>query len=340
MPTVSRQRVASNGPALTRGKAAADDILADAIDVSTLAPPWIKFLVYGANGVGKTRLACTFPKPLLLVSFEPQDSGGATTVVQMGGIKLIRPGTIERAQKLAERLRAGDAICDLPDPRYNGKRYQSLVFDSVTSYQQMLLQELMGWDEPAVQVGFGDVPTDTYRNRAEHTKQCLRMWINLPYHTVFTGKEKDHNPPKEEKVNPNTGKVQPDMRPKFVRGIQQESAVSVDLGGGAAGWVLDAVPYFGRLYMDREMEAREVKGVGNAPATTRYVETGKFVRALRCSYHPNFAARFQSAADVPDEIVNPTYEKIAAVIAGQPMPEDGPPATKPATRPANRPTAR
>lgn len=293
--------------------------------------------MYGSNGVGKTRLSCTFPKPLLLVSFEPQDKeGGAQSVKKIPGIKFVQPRSVERTAKLAEQLMRGP-LCDLPDPAYKGKPYQTVVFDSVTSYQQLVLQELMGWDAPAEQVGFGDVPSDVYRQRAELLKQHLRAWINLPMHTVFTGKEKDHNPPKEDRVNEKTGKVQPDMRPRFVRGMQQESIVSVDLGGGAAGWLIDAVPYFGRLYMDREVVAKKQKGIGDAADGVRLVETGRFIRTLRCSYHPNFVARFQSAEDVPDEILSPTWEKIKAVIDGRPIPggngPDGTNAAVPAPRP-------
>ena len=336
MPTVTRQRPGVNGPVARIVPGDPDDVLGSGIAVGEIESTHLKMLVYGANGVGKTRLACTFPKPLVLVSFEPQDKeGGAMSVKHIPGIKFVQPRTMERTVKLAAQL-AAKPLCDLPDPAYRGKPYQTVVFDSVTSFQNVLLQELMGWDAPAEQVGFGDVPPDVYRRRAEEIKQYLRAWINLPYHTVFTGKEKDHNPPKEEKVNERTGKVQPDMRPKFVRGLQQESIVSVDLGGGAAGWLIDAVPYFGRLYMDREVIAKKQKGIGDAPDMVRMVETGRFIRALRCSYHPNFVARFQSAEDVPDEITHPTYERIAAVIAGKPLPEPSRPAG-PAAKPPAKP---
>ncbi len=290
-------------------------MLASAVDVTTLRSQWLHMLVYGNNGVGKTRLASTFPKPLLLVSFEPQDEGGALTVAATPGVKFIRPGSTERARQLADELAGGDAVCDLPDPKYRGKRYQSLVFDSVTSYQQLKLQELMGWDQPAVQLNFGDVPGDVYRERAEVVKQHLRSWVGLPYHVVFTGKEKDHNPPKEERVNEKTGKVQPDMRPKFIRGLQQTSLVSVDLGGSAAGWLLDAVPFFGRLYMELELVPKKTKVLGEERTEMR--ETGRYVRALLCSYRPPFVARFQSCRDVPDVILNPTYERISAAIDGK-----------------------
>lgn len=335
MPTVTRQRPGANGSTFQPAPADSDDVLGSGIAVSDIKSILIKMLVYGQNGTGKTRFACTFPKPLVLVSFEPQDEGGALSVTHIPGIKFVRPRTIERTVKLAAQL-AKKPLCDLPDPAYNGKPYQSVVFDSVTSYQNILLQELMGWDVPAEQVGFGDVPPDIYRRRAEEIKQYLRAWIDLPYHTVFTGKEKDHNPPKEEKVNERTGKVSPDMRPKFVRGLQQESVVSVDLGGGAAGWLIDAVPYFGRLYMDREVVARKQKGIGDAADGVRMVETGRFIRALRCSYHPNFVSRFQSAEEIPDEIIHPDYNRVAAVIAGKPMHEPAP-ATRVVAKPPARP---
>lgn len=302
MPTPVKQRPGGNGPA-SRIPARAGSVLSRAVPVQELEAVLIKMLIYGQNGVGKTTLACTFPKPLLIVSFEPASTGGALSVRRMPGVHYLRITSTTEERQLLDELR-GENL------------FKTHVVDSVTSYQDMKLQEIIGKPLPA-QLNFGAVSGDQYRERAEVTKQGLRDWANLGSHTVFIGKEKDHNPPKEERVNERTGKTQPDMRPRFLRGMQPESFVSVDLGGGTAGWLQDACDYVGRLYMDREME--RVVSQMQGREVVNAVETGRFIRALRISYHPNFMSRFRSDQPdkLPEAIPNPTFDKILAAIEGR-----------------------
>lgn len=283
-------------------------MLAGAVPASEIMDLWVKMLLYGPNGVGKTTLACGFEKPLLLVSLEPgkATAGGARSVRRIPGVTHLRitaadtETVSEKFVRLAHELRERNP-------------FRTVVIDTVTGLQDIVLQEILGLDELPVQLNFGGVSGDAYRDRSEKCKTYLRPWLDLPCHTIFVGNERDHNPPKEERVNEKTGKVQPDMRPRFIRGLQQESFVTVDLGGGAAKWLMDGCDYICRLYMDRELKTIKV---GNGTDT---VETGRFVRALRIGYHPNFAARFRSDVPegTPEAITDPTYEKIMAAIAGR-----------------------
>lgn len=303
-------------------RAAPGSVLSKAIPASEIRDTWVKLLLYGPSGTGKTRLSGTFEKPLLFLALERTPSGGALTVRGMPGITVLRPGTrspdpdrearfedpidgalfVEEMDRLAAELKAHNP-------------FRTVVIDHVSVFQDYVLEKIVGRRLPE-QIGFGTVSGDHYRDRAEATKQMLRPWVDLPCHTVFIGKEKDHNPPKQESVNPRTGKVQPDMRPRFIRGLQQESCVMVDLGGGSADWLVNACDYVCRLYMDREVTRVETEI--NGETVVDYQQTGRFVRALRVGYHPNYMARFRSdATDLPEAIINPTYEKIVAAIDGR-----------------------
>lgn len=306
MPTV--RRVAPNPQPTKNGmvQQPGSGLLTQAIPVSQLQQPRIKMLIYGANRVGKTYLACTFPKPLLLVSFEPTESGGATSVAsdRFDGVSYLHLDSPQKGYELCNEL-----VQVRPFP------FRTLVIDSVTSYQDDVLQEVIGLNKLPAQLNFGAITGDQYRERAEKTKEGLRAFKNLPCHIVFLGKEKDHNPPKEEKTNSRTGKVQPDMRPRFLRGMQQESFFSVDLGGGSVGWIQDVCDQIGRLYFDKEVRTYEKMIAGRKEVYEE--ETGKHIRCLRTLYHPNFAAGMRSPhGSVPEYIEEPTYEKIQAVIDG------------------------
>lgn len=324
MPKATRVAPPRNGP-VAAYKAPEGSVLAESIPVGDVRDLYIKMVLYGDNGTGKTHLACQFPKPLLLISFEPGEasSGGARTVKRVPGVKLlqIRPTLLEEQDdkvtviesgsakfiRLAEEFRKGNNLCDLPDPRYHRKPYQTVVVDSVTSMQEMLLAELLGLEQVPVQLNFGSVPKKVYQDRAEQSKVCLRPWLNLPVHTIFVGKETDHS--REQERDEGTGKVKPDLTARWVRGIRQESRIAVQLGGAAAGWLNDGCDYICRLYHDKEM----IDVVGTQ------VPTGKLVRCLRIGAHNIFASRFRADSweNLPDEIIEPTYEKIIAAIEGR-----------------------
>lgn len=261
--------------------------------------------MFGANRTGKTTCACTFPKPLLLVSFEPTDSGGATSVKRVPGVHFLHLQSSEKGARLCNEIKAN---C----------QFKTVVVDSVTSYQDIVLQEICGFDELPVSLSFGKVTGDQYTERAEKTKEGLRMFKSLPCNVVFIGKEKDHNPPKEEKVG-KSGKIQPDIRPRFLRGMQQESIIATDLGGSTAGWLHDVCDWAFRLYFDKEIVVDEVKMRGDEPPVRIPRETGKHVRCLRTMYHPNYwcGCRAEFAEAVPECIENPTYDRILQMIRGQ-----------------------
>lgn len=328
MPVVvKRQQAAPNGPP-PKPTGKPGSILSRAIPVGNMRDSWIKMLLYGGNGIGKTTLACQFPKPLLLLSYERCPSGGARSVRKMDGVTWLRVGTPAGVDPDDPQLvlKAEDVIGDterLAAEMHESNPFKTVVFDHVTVFQDWVLEHVCG--HAVIQQGKGKVTTDQYVQRAETTKTLLRPWVDLPGHTVFIGKEKDHNPPRDEKVSPNTGKVQPDLRPRFLRGMQQESFVSVDLGGGTTGWLQDACEFACRLYMDKEVEVteQEVTIMGKKSKHRSERETGKFVRALRTGYHPNYFARFRAdvMGSVPDVIESPTWGKIKAAVDGQPINE-------------------
>lgn len=319
MPSLTKQKPPTNNQV---SAATAGSVLANAVSAESIPDSWIKMLLYGPNGVGKTTLACTFEKPLLLIAMERSPSGGARSVRKFQGVRVIRPGApmlkpgIPDWDAPIDSVKCIDEVEQLARELSERNPFKTIVFDHVTVFQDHWLEKITG---RSIQIGqgLGRVSGDDYTERSEKTKTSLIPWLGMPCHTVFVGKEKDHNPPKDEKVNPRTGKVQPDLRPRFIRGMQQESFVSVELGGGAAGWLQDACEYACRLYVDREME-RVVSDI-QGQKVVDYRETGKFVRALRVKYHPNFFSRgrYDDPDNLPDAIPNPTYEKIIAAIEGR-----------------------
>jgi hypothetical protein len=272
-------------------------ILSRAIPISQLPETHIKAIVYGVNRVGKTTWSCQFPKPLLLVDCEPaKDSGGAKSVRKMQGVTFLKLEDTDSLRQLAEEL-----ITHNP--------FKTVVIDSVTSLERIVLAEIMKL--PAVKdlvkpsdIGLGPAGMDIYMKRSDMMRKLLRLYLDHPCHTVFTAKEKDHNP--------NKG----DMRSKVVRGHQEESFYGPDLGGGTVEWLRDACDYIMQLTIQKEVITRQIK-MGD-DVIERQEETGKTIRRLRTTYHPNYAVgiRSENPESVPEFIDNPTFDKFLAMING------------------------
>lgn len=303
-------------------------ILARAIPVGDIADDHIRMCIYGQNRAGKTTLACQFKKPLLLVAFEPNPTGGARSVKNIPGVTFLRLHNDVAANGKVIRWASekGLALCrELEQSR--PFPFATVVVDGATSYQDYILQEVMGWDSIPEQLSFGMVGKERYQARAEKVKEGLRPFLNLPCDVIMLAKEKDHNPKKDDYSGLD----------KMTGGFQLGSFFAEDVGGSVAGWLHDACDFICQLWVDMERTTTQVpavvlQGKEFAPATTRTTETGRKVRRLRCCYEPNigrvgFAGGFRSCnpACIPDflEAREPEemYRKFLSVVDGTYRPD-------------------
>jgi len=275
----------------TRTTGAPTSVLSRAIPVADLKDEYVKMAIYGRNRVGKTTLACQFPKPLLLIGCEPTETGGASSVTQVPGVMFLRIDNTKDLLTLAAEL--GQKITP----------FKTVVVDSATSIQDIVLKEILDLPEIPNMLSWGTATMKDYQKRSEKTREVLRPFLNLKCHTVITAKEKDHNPPKDE--------------PEIVRGVQLESFFSVDLGGQTAGWLQDACGSVCQLIMVKETTTKVVK-VGSKSVQSE-IETGRIIRRLRTQRHPNYESGLRSAypEKVPEFIDEPTFDKIYAIIRGK-----------------------
>ncbi len=334
MPTVNKQvptlsprsqeLIRNLSPAAQKG---IQDMLDGAVPASELND-FIRMSIYGGNRTGKTTLACDFPKPLLLIQFEPNKTGGGMSIRKVKGVICQRYTSSKEGLLLCKQLHETGGripqrfLPELAKQGIHGKEFATYVIDGVTSYQDIILQEVMGWAKLPEQLSFGMVGKERYQERAEKVKEGLRPFTDLPGHTIFLAKEKDHNPNREDYASLN----------KLRSSLLSESFFAEDVGGSVAGWLHDECDYIGRLYLAKEIITTRtpIKGLkGQITWNETQEETGRIVRRLRTLYHPNFAAGFRSSepSKVPEHIDEPTYSKIQAVIDGTyvalPQPKKG-----------------
>lgn len=286
--------------------------MARAVDVSTITSDNVKAVFYGGNRTGKSTLAATFPKPMLFVSFEPTRTGGLDSVVRTPGCKVLVRGT--HFHTFAEASNVGYELL-----HGSGMGFRTVVIDSATSFEEFALESILAKSGKTLpeQMEYGIVSSEEYRDRSSRAKTGLGAFLALPCNVVVTAKEKDHNPPKEEKYS-SKGKLMPDMRPKFLRGLGPESLYGPSLGGATAGWLNDACGLIGRLYWAPETSVSEsVSDVAGERIVSRVEsETGEYVLRLRLKQHPNYMGGLRAAdpTKVPAYLDNPTYESLIRIV--------------------------
>ncbi len=292
-------------------------ILSRAVPVSQIKEVYQKVVLYGPNRTGKTSLACEWPKPLLLVSFEPGRTGGATSITKVPGVEIMQVREIadKMSTEQGKRVSPTDVSMLIAADLRGSNRYKTVVIDSASSLQEIILHELMGWTEEKTQLAFSGVSKEIYQERSEKTRDLLAPYLNLPTHTVVACHEKDHNPPKDE-------------RNKLVRGLQIESFIAPAIGGASVEWLQTNCGYICRLFIGKEVVTNMVpSGVkdsaGRDILEPQEIETGKSIRRLLCIPQPNFAAGFRSASPdaVPEWIdaksPKAMYDKVQKVIRGE-----------------------
>lgn len=329
MPSIKRQRThdtSSNG----QPPAPPGSLLARGAPVSDLLERLRQtVLIYGLNRIGKTTLACQWQKPLALISFEPNplSGGGAVSVAKVEGVThyVVIPSTARdlfAGLKITPLVGIEEALQLCVELRDSG--FKSVVLDGATSIQDVCLTELMNLPELPSQLrvaqtkgdtSWGVVPDGVYQERSAKSKEVLRKFLNLPQSVIITAKERDHNPPKDDK-----GWVQ---RNKLTRGLTLESFIAADLGQATAEWLMDACDCICRLYLAKETKTQTFK-VG-VEEIVQEVETGREVRRLLTKLHANFAAGirfptdFRKSGEVPDFIEGATpaelHKKLMTILS-------------------------
>lgn len=252
--------------------------------VSQLVDTNMSVLLYGRNRIGKTTFAAEFPKPMVFLSLEPTKTGGAKSISKVPGVD---------AEVIRDTATLMGYAIDLTNEKHG---YKTVVLDSVSSLEKIVLMEIMGLDKPIEQLRVGKssaVQKDEYIDRSEQMKNLIRPFLNLNMNVIVLANEKDHNPPKSE-----TG----ERKNSFNRGMQDSSFFSADTGAGLARWLMDSSDYILQLWMDSEKKIDMIEMVAGQPAVEVETDTGKLIRRLRLGYHPNYAAGGRAEKALPDFI--------------------------------------
>lgn len=188
------------------------------MDLNSLIRPashsrYAKILLYGAPGVGKTKLACEIGSQPLLLACEPGDETLADWPDLEARTKVMSYGGINHLNALYEAFRSGQY------------QHDNLVIDTIDELVEIMLDDLLaGYKpskstrpiaEPKPGTGLKRIElsgTDDYRMLRDGIRPGIRNLCSLPMHLVFTAHVREPTWADEARKK-NEGVALPPTRP-------------------------------------------------------------------------------------------------------------------------------
>lgn len=265
----------------------------------------IKLLVYGRGKTGKNRLAATFPRPALLVGTEDGTKSICTgkrhkRELRCGiDLKALLTGGKENGMDFA-RINRSDNLDELME-LIRSEGYNSWTMDTAGGLQDVILQEVLGLDNVPVQKSWGLTDRQTWGVVGMQFKERMRRVLDFAdqrgTNIVVIAHERNFSEEGASDV--------------------MVASVGAALTPSVAGWLNAACDYICQTYI-RQETVTEKKQQGNSTVTVTR-KTGKKEYCLRVGPHEVFMTGFRLAPgiELPDSIVDPSYDKITRLIRGE-----------------------
>jgi len=247
----------------------------------------IKMVLYGRTGTGKTTLWSTFPKPILaLICSGVERSGEVRSILTPQNCKSIEQWVVT----------GKDGLVELCHALKEENSYKTIVLDHATGLQDLLLKQILGLEELPAQGSWGMASRDSWGTCTLQSKECLRSLLNLSCNTVIVAQEREFNT-----------EVENDMLSPYV---------GAALTPSTTGWLNHTCDYICQTFIRQQVSEKKTK-IGGKVITQQI--KGKGVQyCLRTAPHDVYMTRFriprEKSDSLPEQIVNPTYQKIEELI--------------------------
>lgn len=244
----------------------------------------ISINIYGRSGTGKTTFWGSFPGPIL-------------SVICSGG---KRPGELRSLNTPEMRKKIKTVTLESPEEllevaEYAEGKFQTVVIDHATGLYEKVLANVLGMDKLPEQSSWGLATREQYGQATLQTKELLRSVLDLSCNRVIIAQEREFGSDSDnaEVLLPYVGSALPPS---------------------LTGWLNTACDYIVNTFIRPKMESK-VSKVGTKSITTQ-VRKGGVEYCLRVGPHDIFTTKFRTpnGDDLPELIVNPTYQKLSELI--------------------------
>ena len=252
-------------------------VLGGVIPVGDMPETGMKVCLYGRSKTGKTSLACTWSKPLLILGTED----GTKSVRGVKDVDFLRLAHSSQVEEAAVAVAGA---------------YSTVVLDTAGGLQDMILKEILGLEDVPIEKSWGMAGRDQWQTCGAQVKERLRNLLGLAdragTHVVVIAHERNFNDEGgSDLIFPTVGAA---------------------LTPSVTGWLNGACDYLCQTFLREETKARTVKAGKTETAVA--VRTGRVEYCLRVGPHPIYQTGFRRphvAGEVmPDVIVDPSYDEV------------------------------
>ena len=193
-------------------KKASTSILDKAEDIQD-SEGYISAVFYGRSGTGKTTVASTFPKPLLLLDFGDK---GHDSIKDVEGVKRLL---------IQEWMDIESVYWGLASGNHD---FKSVIWDTVTGSQDTAIYKVKD-DE-------GMDPTDPVSRRMwGEVSGLMKEWLinfrDLEMHTAFLAQERITKEEESEETEQDDDQIDPEVGPATIPSVQKTLCASVKVVG-------------------------------------------------------------------------------------------------------------
>lgn len=249
----------------------------------------LKVALYGRNGSGKTTLWSTFPTPtLVLLSSGPNGTSELKSISaarrkEMMYVELTDPMQVEEACKFV---------------RSNGT-FKTVVVENITGVQDLVMCNILGIPKMPEQLSFGFTSRENWGQCTERTKEIMRMVCGLPTNVVMVAQEREFKQTEDG-------------------GLIASPYIGAALTPSSAGWLHSNFDFLFQTGIRQKVKRIENKIAGKVEVVEEVTDEPEFF--LRIGPHPVFFSKIrapiETARKIDPIIVDPTYDKIIAVVDG------------------------
>lgn len=243
----------------------------------------VSMCVYGRSGSGKTTFAASAPGPILYLDIRDEGTASISDVEDLDVIEVENFADIE------------DTFWWL---KKHPKKYKTVILDTVTQLQAMIVQEVAGENKKGKKAGdWGSMTKKDWGDVAAIMKEWLGNYRDLTAHginVIFIAQDRTFNLTDEEEAVDSL--LTPEIGPALSPAVAKSLNASVSVLGNT---------FVREITKEKEVNGKKVKrnviqyclGVGPSPIYTRKLRKPKSVA-------------------VPDAIVDPSWDDVLDIMKG------------------------
>tara|TARA_R110002020_G_scaffold376130_1_gene587262 strand:+ start:6488 stop:7327 length:840 start_codon:yes stop_codon:yes gene_type:complete len=250
---------------------------------------YLKINIYGRSATGKTTFWSSFPGPILALMSSGIKKPGELRSVAVKDRKKIKQFQIQECDEVREWV----------DEQKETAHFKTVVLDHASSFQDLVLAEVLGIDELPPQSSWGMAKQQEYGQMALRMKEFLRALLGLENcNVIIIAQERVFVPDEDSEL---------DIAPYVA------SAVSPSV----VNWLNPAADYICETFIKGKTQQKKTKVAGKT--VTKTVKLKGVDYCLRTAPSEVFTTKFRKPKgfEVPEFIVDPDYDKFLKVVNGE-----------------------